>query len=230
MKEHSKSLTTGDVAEFLGISYTAAYSILLYMEAVGKIQHVKSGRKNLYFLKDTYDESRLAAILSSAQSPRRHKQSKHATPVKRAADNISEKESVVHHNPNAPPGMLPALAVLGIYQTESREPQTQLQELKPVECAQKRVSTPLFITVMRNGRVKSLPKDARHLSMGDTTYLKERYLRELDGYEDVERFDCFFAEASALKRGEYGNVFYASKGTNPWEKVYKVTVERRIEH
>jgi len=88
--------------------------------------------------------------------------------------------------------MLSALAILGMYQTESSKPQTQTQESKPVECARKRVGTPLFISVERHGRVKYLPEEARHMSRGDTTYLKERYLRGLDGCEDIERFDCFF--------------------------------------
>lgn len=102
--------------------------------------------------------------------------------------------------PNAPRDMLPTLAILGIDKTESSKPQTQPQESKPVRCSRKRVGTPLFITVSRHGRVKYLPKEARHLSRSDTTYLKERYLRVLDGYEDIERFDYFFAETSALER------------------------------
>ena len=51
-------------------------------------------------------------------------------------------------------------------------------------------------------------------------------MKDLDGYDEIERFSNFFVEASALKRGEYGNLFYASTGTNPWNKVYKIIVQR----
>jgi len=225
MAENGELLTCREVAKFLGVSGSAAYGVLLYMEAMGIIQHVKRGRTNLYFLKGAYDESRLAAMLPRAQTLRRPRRRKPAAPMKQPKDGGSE-EPLVEHNPGAPRDMLPALAILGIYQTESSGPRTQPQESKPVERARRRVGTPLFITVERHGRVEHLPKEARHLSIMDMAYLKEKYLRELDGYEDIERFDSFFSEAPALERGEYGNVFYAYMGTNPWEKVYKVTVER----
>jgi hypothetical protein len=64
------------------------------------------------------------------------------------------------------------------------------------------------------------------LTIGQTRYLKEHHLKGLDGYEGIERFTTLFSEASALKGREYGNVFYASMGTDPWQKVYKVTVQR----
>lgn len=64
------------------------------------------------------------------------------------------------------------------------------------------------------------------MTVGQTRYLKGCHLRGLDGYYGIARFSTFFAEASALERGEYGNVFYASMGMDPWQKVHKVTVER----
>ena len=51
-------------------------------------------------------------------------------------------------------------------------------------------------------------------------------MKSIDGYDKIEKFSNFFVEASALKRREYGNVFYASRGTNPWNKVHKITVQR----
>ena len=228
LPEHSGPLTAEEVAELLGVSRSAAYSVLLYMEAMDIIHHVRRGRKNLYFLKGANDESRLASMLEEARAkaPHRPKRRKRDTRVERTTNSILEEEPMVVPYPSAHRDMLPALAILGMYQTESSKPKTQPQESKRIKTVEKRVGTPLFITVERHGRVKFLPKEARLLSRGDTTYLKERYLRGLDGYEDIERFDCFFSEASALERGVYGNVFYASMGTNPWEKVYKVTVER----
>ena len=227
--EQGKQVTAGEVAEFLGVSRSAAYTVLLYMEAIGIIHHVKRGRKKLYFLKGDHDESRLAATQSRPASPRRFKRRKRATPVERTMNSISEEESLVEHHPSASRDMLPALAILGIHQPELRKPPTPHPEPKLLECVGEGKWTKLFIAVERHGRVKFLPMEARLLSRSYTTYLKERYLRGLDGYEDIERFNTFFAEAKALTRGEYGNVYYASMGTNPWAKLYKVTVKRRDE-
>jgi hypothetical protein len=85
---------------------------------------------------------------------------------------------------------------------------------------------PIPITLEAFGWVGDLPKDVRLLTIGQTRYLKEHHLKGFDGYEGVERFTNFFAEASTLKHREYGNMFYASIGINPWDKVYKVTVKR----
>jgi len=76
------------------------------------------------------------------------------------------------------------------------------------------------------GVIVDLPKDLTLLTMGQTRYLKENHLKGIDGYDKIEKFSNFFVEASALKRREYGNVFYASRGTNPWNKVHKITVQR----
>lgn len=223
MAENNELLTCRKIAEFLGVSSSTAYGALLYMEAMGTIQHVKRGRTNLYFLRDAYDESYIATMNSSSRATRRPNR-KSVNPGERTLRSIPEGPVIGYH-PRAPGDMLPALAILGIHQTESSKPYKQLQESKPHKYAGKQVGTPLFITVERYGLVRSLPKEARHLSMSDTAYLKEEYLSGLDGYEDIERFDCFFSEMPALRRGEYGNVLYASMGTNPWEKIYKVTVE-----
>jgi len=84
----------------------------------------------------------------------------------------------------------------------------------------------LSTTIENFGSVVDLPKDVRLLTMVQTRSLKEHHLKDLDGYDKIERFSNFFVEPSALKRGEYGNLFYASTGTNPWNKVYKITVQR----
>jgi len=66
----------------------------------------------------------------------------------------------------------------------------------------------------------------RLLTVGQTRYLKGHHFRSLDEYSEIARFSTFFAEATTLERREYGNVFYASMGTDPWQKVHKVTMER----
>ena len=85
---------------------------------------------------------------------------------------------------------------------------------------------PAVITLETFGTVGDIPKDFRLLTLGQTRHLKEHHLKGLDGYEGIEGLTVFFSEASALERREYGNTFYASTGTNPWQKVSKVTVQR----
>lgn len=85
---------------------------------------------------------------------------------------------------------------------------------------------PPIITLEAYGKVEDIPKEFRLLTLGQTRHLKENHLKGLDGYEGVEGLTVFFSEASALERREYGNTFYASTGTNPWQKVSKVTVQR----
>jgi len=85
---------------------------------------------------------------------------------------------------------------------------------------------PVIITLETFGTVEDIPQDFRLLTIGQARYLKEHHLKGLDGCEGVERFTVFFADASALERREYGNTFYVSMGTNPWNKVQRVTVER----
>ncbi len=74
------------------------------------------------------------------------------------------------------------------------------------------------------GTVEHLPKNVRPLTFGQIRYLKEK-LKGLDGYNKIKGFGTAFAEFSALKRGSYGNMFYFSAGTNPWEGVYRVVVD-----
>ena len=65
MEESGKALTTGESAELLGLSPSAAIGVLDYMEATGIVQRVKR-RRNFYFLKDTYDEESIETMLLEA--------------------------------------------------------------------------------------------------------------------------------------------------------------------
>jgi len=107
---------------------------------------------------------------------------------------------------------------------ESKAPKSEF--LRYIEKEERKEDDLLSITLEDFGSVRDLPKGRRLLTMGQTRYLKEHHLKDLDGYDEIERFQNFFVETSALKRGEYGNLFYASKGTNPWNKVHKITVKR----
>jgi hypothetical protein len=130
----------------------------------------------------------------------------------------------------APIEMLPALAILGIG-TEDVKPEPRAEpypgeEVKgPEEVGP---GTPLRIKVSRLGRVGYLPRYARLLTKGDTRYLKENYLKGMDGYGQIEKFDTFFAHIWSLEKREYGSVFYICNGApNSWKKIYMVTLLNR---
>jgi len=129
---------------------------------------------------------------------------------------------------------LQAISSFGLTQPEARtrkEPESKflryLDGLQEDTIDGRKVDdAPPIITLETYGTVEDIPKDFRLLTIGQTRYLKEHHLKNLDGYEGIERFTVFFADASALERREYGNTFYVSMGTNSWNKVQMVTVER----
>lgn len=227
MKSRQEPLTAGEVAKTFDVSHSSAYNVLLYMESIEIIQHVKRGRRKLYFLKDSSEVETLTSNIPRSRELGLPEGSEHATGSDRSMPEPSGDEEPRPANyPKSKDDMLPALAILGISNNDPSEPRTQKDDEQPDDPGEKRAETPLFIKVRRYGRVKAIPKEVRHLSRSDTIYLKEKHLKGLDGYEDIEHFKCFFSEMQALKRGEYGSVYYASMGTNPWEKSYKITVEQ----
>lgn len=109
---------------------------------------------------------------------------------------------------------------------ESKEPESEF--LRHLERKQEEIKYDglLSINIEDVGSVADIPNDMRLLTMVQTRYLKQHHLKGIDGYDEIEHFSNFFVEASALTRGEYGNVFYASMGTNQWNKVQRITVKR----
>ncbi|GAI45345.1 unnamed protein product [marine sediment metagenome] len=76
MAEKGVALTTGETAGLLSVSTTSAFNVLTYMEATDVVQHIRR-RKNFYYLKDAYEDERLAEILIEAgeRSPPEHRRS-----------------------------------------------------------------------------------------------------------------------------------------------------------
>jgi len=109
---------------------------------------------------------------------------------------------------------------------ESKAPESEF--LIYLEGNQRKIEddNPFSINIENIGSVSDLPKQVRLLTMVQTRYFKEHHLKDIEGYDKIENLSTIYVEASALKRGEYGNVFYASSGTNSWNKVYKITVNR----
>lgn len=139
-------------------------------------------------------------------------------------------EELVEHPP-ASDEFLQAASSFGLTQTYVREQKAPKSELQRYvdeyqEEKKREAEKPISIRTEVFGTIADLPKDVRLLTVGQTRYLKTSHLRELDGYDNIDRFTSFFVEASALESREYGNVFYASTGTNSWHKLHKVTVER----
>ncbi len=107
---------------------------------------------------------------------------------------------------------------------ESKPPESELLRYLEEKQEEKQEEGLLSINIEKFGSVGNIPKDMRLLTMVQTRYLKEHHLKGIDGYDEIENLSNFFVENSSLKSGEYGNVFYASNGTNPWNKVHKITV------
>lgn len=164
----------------------------------------------------------------------------------RSMDHSSQNTDVVSEEPpieqpsGSPEsdGFLEAISSFGLTQTEVRESRAPESEfLRYLEEGERKDDETLSEEVRKDngtlsttiedfGVIVDLPKDVTLLTIGQTRYLKEHHLKGIDGYDKIENFSNFFVEASALKRREYGNVFYASRGTNPWNKVHKITVQR----
>lgn len=154
-----------------------------------------------------------------------------AKPPKRSSQKTDGVvEELVERSP-ASDDFLQAASSFGLTQTHVREQKAPESEfLRYLEGEQeegkREVEAPISIKTEAFGTIADLPKDVRLLTVGQTRHLKATHLRGLDGYDDIDRFTAFFAEASALERREYGNTFYASTGTRSWHKLHKVTVER----
>ena len=154
-----------------------------------------------------------------------------AKPSKRSSQKTDVVvEELVEHS-LASDEFLQAASSFGLTQTYVREQKASESEFlrymdESQEEEQVKVETPISIRAEAYGTVVDLPKNFRLLMVGQTRYLKKHHLRDLDGYDGIDRFTAFFADVSALERREYGNVFYASMGTDSWHKVHKVTVER----
>ena len=65
LEESGKAVTLMESVEVMGLSPSAALGVLDSMEATGILQRVRM-RKNLYFLKDTYDDERIETMLHEA--------------------------------------------------------------------------------------------------------------------------------------------------------------------
>lgn len=117
-----------------------------------------------------------------------------------------------------------ALALLDLPQPEPLK--TQSEPTTELVSTLKNDAKPL-IKVTQFGNVSYLPKDFRRLTQSETRYIKE-LLNGVQGLGNIARYNTVFSKFSAVKNGRYGDVFYLSSGTNPWDSVLKVTVDSSI--
>jgi hypothetical protein len=226
MAEKEVALTIGEVAEFLGVSSSAASGVLTYMEALDIVRRVRRG-KTFYFLKGAFDERQIEEMLPvkrpkpKVRALRRTKRERESAPE---PENPWEsyiayiRESVDKFDGPS------ALGILGLTTKEQVEQPAPTPE--PLEPAKEAGTANERLE--KHGTVERLPKDMRLLTGGETRYLKDRHLKGMPGYEVLQRFNAFFAKTSKLERGYYGNLFYVSIGTNPWDRTYKVELDSPI--
>ena len=234
MSESDKAVTVKDVAQFLEMSTSAAHSVLKLMEVFKIVQSVKRGR-TYYFLKDVYDDEQIEAMLPPkkvTRIPRRRRSISRQSPQPFDDSFMEEYLSAVRAQPSSGDG-LSALAVIGFSQEEIAEEDTSTKEFLRdldiddlsigIEVEDRKFGVPIMNEPFAT--VKYLPKEVRLLNSGEARYLKDQ-LKVLDGYEEIEGLGTVFARFSALEYGRYGNVLYFSMGTNQWDYVKKVTIDR----
>ena len=232
LSEKDRPQTAKEVAEFLGVADTTAHATLQLMELFGTVQKVVIRGKHYYFLKGSYSDEQISAIFPPKKAKPRRRRSTLRNPthiMSQVQPTFLEKHiSTLRAQASSFEGPS-ALAMIGLTQQVMIEEEIPTERL-PIEHevdteVQEKFKTP--ITNKPFATIQYLPKDVRRLTLGQTKYLKEQ-LKNLDGYEDIKDLGIIFAKLSALEYGRYGNVFYFSNGTNPWDYVRKVTIDPSI--
>ena len=152
------------------------------------------------------------------------KLSEHSSPDK--SESIEEQPIEASTTSDEIPSAASSFELTQFHVRESKPPESELLRYLEKKQEEKKDDKPLSINIEKFGSVEDIPKNMRLLTMVQTRHFKQHHLQGIEGYDKIENLSTIFVEASALKRGEYGNVFYASSGTNPWNKVHKITVKR----
>lgn len=226
-----RAQTSREISEGSGMNRSLVYTTLQLMEVFGTVEKVKRGSYH-YFLKGVYDDEQISAMLPPEKVKPEPRRRRSILRSPRRSDFTVRKSLLEEHlsdmRMQASSGEGPsALAMIGLTQQETAGEIYLADELPrklemDLEVEESRVENPKKIEPFAT--VEQLPKDARELNLVQTKHLKE-WLKGLDGYDSIERLTTAFAEFPALKSGSYGSVFYFSMGTNPWERVFRVTVD-----
>ena len=241
MSKSDKAVTAKDIAQFLEMSIGGTKSVMQLMEVFKMVQKVKRG-ETYYFLKDVYDDEQIEAMLPPkkiAPLPKRRRYSSSFSHILERQRSSSRRQPPVDDDlekylsaVRAQPGSgdeLAALSMIGLSQEKRAEETLARANLDDIDSVvavdAEEISSIDPIIVVPFATVEYLPKEVRLLNSGEARYLKDQ-LKVLDGYEEIEGLGTVFARFSALEYGRYGNVLYFSMGTNQWDYIKKVTIDR----
>ena len=228
LSENNEALKVEDIAEHLEVSDSAAFGLLDLMCEFGIIGKVKRG-KNYYFLNGVYSDEQISAMLPPEKAPRlpRPRRQRVSKTQVRKISFKDEYLSDLEKRASSGKG-LSALTLLSLPQEEAADTLTT-EPKPPVELVSALMGekTEPLIKNEPFATIKYLPKNVRLLSQAETSYLKS-LLKCLGGAEGLERYNMLFSKFSALEHGRYGEVFYFSMGSNPWDNVRKVSVAPSI--
>jgi len=229
MSETGRALKVSEVAEHLEVVDATAFGLLDLMCEFGIIDKVKRGR-TYYFLNGVYSDEQIRAMLPPEKAPRlpRPRRQRVSKPQVRKISFKDEYLSDLEERASSGEG-LSALAFLSLPQEETSEtPSTKPEPtVEMMSTLMNREKPEQLIKNEPFATIQYLPKNVRLLSQSETSYLKS-LLKCLSGGEGLERYKTVFSKFSALENGRYGEVFYFSTGSNPWDNVRKVSVDSSI--
>ncbi len=241
MKENDIALTKEKAIEVIQGSTENAYTILNFMEGADIVGRVRRGHFSYYALMEVFDEGRLEEVLEKSGAP---KKKVHIPRIRRVAKPKTIRRGTSHDKHIAAirrqveSSALPsALGIIGLEQVDTLtkatvQPDGSDTGIKALKSAEASVGLVRhvdhgIIKVEAFGTVTLISKVTRLLTRGESGNLMS-YLEGFEGVEKVKGYECIFVVMSALKRGEFGNVFYVSNGTNFWDLIKRVTLDTSI--
>ncbi len=228
MQDNDVGLTVVGTAKILDTSKTNAYTILTYMEGAGIVKRVRRG-ESYYILMENIEKGRVEEVLDRSgapkvkvSAPRRRRIAKPKVRARKKVKilRVKSDEYISEVSMQAASSEIPsALGILGLQQAK------QIL-VRPEPTYVRKVDTGI-IRLDAFGSVEYISNGIRLLSRNETIYLRS-YLVGFEGYEKLLGYECFWVEESILARGEYGNIFYISIGTNSFDYVKRVTLDESI--
>ena len=220
MEENDVGLTIKKAIEVFGINHSIAYMLLSFMDGAGIVRRFRRG-ESFYILTEVFDEGRLEEVLRKSGAPElkiRAPRRPRVTKPKRTRE--KHKSPIVSISYESGPSGIPsALGILALEQPVRTIPRREPTYVREVDTG--------IIRLEAFGSIKHLDSGSRLLTRQESSHLRS-YLRGFEGHEKLDGYEYIFVKSSVLARGEYGNIFYISHGTNSWDLVKRVTLDRSI--
>lgn len=235
MAERNTLLTAEDISDSLGMEKSNVYTTLDLMQALDIVDKVRRG-VTYYYLKGIHDEEQLNQMLNQRRPPTPPKIKR--TPRILRTPRIRERPRPIIQEREKTPmeedlstvdsrlgsyGGLRSLALLRLAEAQEPQPDSTSPEKETMTAG-----PPKLVKVRPSGTIEYLPKGFLLLAPSQVRHLRENHLRGLSGYEDLAHLPRFFAKQSKIGRGYYGDTLYAAQGTNPWDRIYRVTLDPSI--